>query len=267
LQKLSLIQGITYNWTDPSLDQNQRIGVLAQSVLAAFPQLVGSTTVNFEGTIGTYYTVDYGGLTAPIISGINQLNLNLNEIASTTASSTPASQSFASSFFSSIFSHIATWLADATNGITKIFAKEVDTNTLCVKKSDGSSVCITGDQLANLLANQASSSPSTSSSGGSSGGSTPDTQAPVVTPNGNNPATITVGAVYSDLGATVTDNVDQNLGYKASVDGGATTTPDQITIDTSTVGTHTILYSATDSAGNTGTATRTVNVVDPNTTQ
>jgi methylmalonyl-CoA mutase cobalamin-binding subunit len=66
-----------------------------------------------------------------------------------------------------------------------------------------------------------------------------------------------------DLGATVTDNVDQNLGFVVSLDGGATTTLDQLVLDTSATSTHTILFSATDAAGNTGTATRTVEVVQP----
>jgi len=36
---------------------------------------------------------------------------------------------------------------------------------------------------------------------------------------------------------------------------------DGLTIDTSQLGTHTIIYTATDQAGNTATASRTVNVV------
>ena len=36
-------------------------------------------------------------------------------------------------------------------------------------------------------------------------------------------------------------------------------------IDTSAAGSHTIIYTATDSAGNIGTATRTVNVIDSTT--
>jgi len=97
-----------------------------------------------------------------------------------------------------------------------------------------------------------------------------DVEPPVITINGNNPSTINVGGAYADLGVTVTDNIDQNLGYTASLDGppgGEASGPalsqgDGLTLDTSTAGTHTILYTATDSAGNTATATRTVNVVD-----
>ncbi|MDG2483357.1 MAG: DUF5011 domain-containing protein [Flavobacteriaceae bacterium] len=73
-----------------------------------------------------------------------------------------------------------------------------------------------------------------------------DTTAPVITVLGVNPATVELGAIYTDAGATS--------------DGGETVTTSG-TVDTTTVGEYTITYSATDLAGNTGTATRTVNVV------
>ena len=76
-------------------------------------------------------------------------------------------------------------------------------------------------------------------------------------------ATITVGSTYADLGATVTDNVDQNLGYTVSLDGGATTTVEQLVLDTTATSTHSIVFTATDGAGNTSTATRVVEVVAP----
>ncbi|MCE9643894.1 DUF5011 domain-containing protein [Candidatus Parcubacteria bacterium] len=78
----------------------------------------------------------------------------------------------------------------------------------------------------------------------------PDTTPPTITLSGNNPATIQVGSSYVDLGATVTDNVDQGLGF--------TMTPDSV--DTSTTSVHTLTFTATDSAGNTTSVTRTVNV-------
>jgi hypothetical protein len=42
---------------------------------------------------------------------------------------------------------------------------------------------------------------------------------------------------------------DLNLGIEAVADGGATTTPDQIQIDTTQPATHTIEYVATDQSG------------------
>ncbi len=85
-----------------------------------------------------------------------------------------------------------------------------------------------------------------------------DTTPPMVTVNGNNPAEITVGASYNDLGAAVTDNVDDNLGIKASVNGVDVGDISNISIDTSTSGIHSIMYFATDSQGNIGTAERLV---------
>jgi hypothetical protein len=74
-----------------------------------------------------------------------------------------------------------------------------------------------------------------------------DITAPVITVTGSNPVTIELGDSYADEGATS--------------NGGETVTSSG-TVDTFTVGSYTIIYSATDAAGNTGTATRTVNVKD-----
>ena len=76
-----------------------------------------------------------------------------------------------------------------------------------------------------------------------------DTTAPVITVLGVNPATVELGATYTDAGA--------------SADGSETVTSSG-TVDTSTLGQHTITYSATDDSNNTGTATRTVNVTNVN---
>ena len=75
----------------------------------------------------------------------------------------------------------------------------------------------------------------------------PDTVFPVITVLGDNPATVELGSTYTDAGATS--------------DGGETVSSSG-SVDTDTVGTYTITYSASDAAGNTSTATRTVNVVD-----
>ena len=66
--------------------------------------------------------------------------------------------------------------------------------------------------------------------------------------------TVTPGTDTVEQGATWTD-------AGATADGGETVTV-SCTVDTSTLGTYTITYTATDAAGNTGTATRIVTVVD-----
>jgi len=79
---------------------------------------------------------------------------------------------------------------------------------------------------------------------------TTDTTAPVITLIGANPQVLTVGDSYTELGTTVTDNVDKGL----------TATIDATKVDTTKVGTYTVTYSVKDAAGNAGTKTRTVKV-------
>ena len=82
-----------------------------------------------------------------------------------------------------------------------------------------------------------------------------DTEAPLIHVMGNNPAVVSLGQQYSDLGATVTDNVQRIVGIK--VFGTAD-------IDTKVVGEYQVRYEATDQSGNTGEAVRYVVVYDPN---
>jgi hypothetical protein len=131
------------------------------------------------------------------------------------------------------------------------FAQSFTTNRLCVDKSDGTPVCITGDQLATLLnggePSVEVSGPSTTISGTST--------APTITINGNSPAIIDVGSTYSDLGATAPDNEGRSLGILDFLNGIAVPS---ITIGTSAPATDTIDYVATDTWGNTSTSTRSV---------
>ncbi|HHX16549.1 MAG TPA: DUF5011 domain-containing protein, partial [Mollicutes bacterium] len=79
-----------------------------------------------------------------------------------------------------------------------------------------------------------------------------DNEKPVITINGNSNITINKGSPYSDEGATATDNIDTTVTVTATG-----------SVNPNIVGTYTITYNATDSAGNTATpVVRTVNVVD-----
>jgi hypothetical protein len=86
-----------------------------------------------------------------------------------------------------------------------------------------------------------------------------DTTAPVITVlgagNNGNPAYVVVGTIYTDAGATATDIVD---GSVSVVPSGS--------VDTNTIGSYIITYTATDSASNTATQTRTVDVISANQT-
>ena len=78
-----------------------------------------------------------------------------------------------------------------------------------------------------------------------------DNVPPVITINGSNPATVELGATYTDAGATANDAFH-----------GSTAVTSSSNVDTSVVGSYTVTYTATDLDNNTATASRTVNVVD-----
>ena len=77
-----------------------------------------------------------------------------------------------------------------------------------------------------------------------------DTKAPVITLNGAKEIVVEQGQVYNELGAS---SNDYSYVYSNPL-------PDSI--DTSVLGTQLVTYTATDNAGLTGTATRTISVVD-----
>ncbi|MBD3789678.1 MAG: DUF5011 domain-containing protein, partial [Campylobacterales bacterium] len=78
-----------------------------------------------------------------------------------------------------------------------------------------------------------------------------DTQAPLVTLNGDATVHVEGNSTYEDAGATATDNVD----------GALTPAMSENNVNTAVADTYSVVWSATDNAGNTGSATRTV-VVD-----
>ncbi len=82
----------------------------------------------------------------------------------------------------------------------------------------------------------------------------PDTTSPIITLNGDNPTELIKGTPYTEAGATATD--DREGIVNVTIAGS---------VDTNKVGTYIITYTATDSAGNTATATRTVKIVDTST--
>lgn len=73
--------------------------------------------------------------------------------------------------------------------------------------------------------------------------------APTITLNGSSTMNLTVGGSFTDPGATAVDAVGNAVAVTATG-----------TVNTSTVGTYTVLYSATDQNNNTATTSRTVTV-------
>ena len=237
LVSIEALNAVSFDWNSwmqsNGAATTTQFGFIAQEMLKIFPNLVHQ-----DARTG-YYSLDYQGLFAPIVGAIQELSRRLAALETTVAG-------FADSFTS----------------------KKVQTDELCV-----GTTCVTQAQFLKMVQGSGQSA-AVGNSGTTLGvvsttistASTTDTVPPVITLQGIDPTTIAVGSAYIDLGATVSDNVDTNLGIHVSVDGGATTTPDMIIINTSTPGTHTILFSATDAAGNTGYATRIVSVIASSTT-
>ena len=80
----------------------------------------------------------------------------------------------------------------------------------------------------------------------------PDVTAPVITLNGDSTVTLFQGANYTELGATATDDRDANV--SVSISG---------TVDSATLGTYIMTYTATDTVGNSASIERIINVVLP----
>jgi cysteine-rich repeat protein len=76
-----------------------------------------------------------------------------------------------------------------------------------------------------------------------------DTTAPEITLNGDNPTYLIVGDIFTDPGATAVDAIDGSIEVMSTGE-----------VDTATVGTYTITYTATDTTSHTSTKIRTVYV-------
>ena len=141
LSMLMKLDAVSYVYND---DPTNTLywGLIADKAASTSRQLA---YFNPDGSVQTLNTF---GFLALFTKSIQELNLNLNSIASTTATSTAASRSFAEGFFK----RIGDWLGEKTNGITSIFAKKVETEKLCVS-DEGGKTCITRDELDRLLDN------------------------------------------------------------------------------------------------------------------
>ena len=136
-------------------DGSPDTGFIAQQLYTVYPNAVtkgdNGTDPYIPGVTNTW-SIDYGRLTPLIVKAVQDLNLNVEGIAGT-VTPIPGSDSdtFVTAFFNNIKTQIGTWLADATNGLSDIFATQVDTKTLCVSDDSGAKTCITKSQLDNLL--------------------------------------------------------------------------------------------------------------------
>ncbi|MCF7831345.1 MAG: tail fiber domain-containing protein [Candidatus Pacebacteria bacterium] len=132
LDKVLQLKTVTYNWNDrPNTDA--QIGFLAQDLEQYFPELVAT---NEKGLKSVYYSQ----ITPVLVAAIKEIDLKILDI-----------QNLSDETF---LSRIRNWFADAGNGIGELFVQiirsdKVQTNELCIED-----VCVTKDQLQQLLQNQ-----------------------------------------------------------------------------------------------------------------
>ena len=220
LAEINALNPVTFNWIDPAKGSVPQFGFIAQQVQSVFPDLVSITAPTALTPDGTL-SLNYIDLISPIVAAIQELDKEINSLASTVAG-------FAESFTSQ---------------------RGTFTNELCV-----GSTCVTPAQFQAMVAaaNQSASASASPSPSTSAASDTP----PVIAINGDNPAIVQVGASYSDLGATITGpQADLNLGIKTFLNGPPVSS---IQLATSAAATDTIDYVVTDQNGLTSTSTRTV---------
>jgi len=278
LDKLMSLRAVDYHWSGESSAVGTHTGFVAQEVEAVFPEFVSTDTAGRKA-------VAYGNLIPVMVTAIQQINnkvavldsrlTNLEALVASSESSAETGLTFAQiiSEFVSQFETIGAKFVDGIAYFKNIFVgkltvgstakptgitiyDEVTGLPYCLKIQNGATVSLSGQCPEPSLG-------ATNSNGSATSSPAVDSSVPVLTILGNNPATVPVGSTYSDLGATVTDtnadgSVNNNLGIATFING---VEMQSISLDTSTTSVHTILYKATDGAGNVGEGTRTVNVV------
>jgi hypothetical protein len=304
LDSILALNPVNFTWlSQDALDKGVQNGFLAQEVESIIPGVITdagtSTVVNLDGTVTVITNtkgINYNALWAPTIKAIQEQQLLLGGFASSTATSTTGALSAIPGLHSiiddvraenapDVIDILVAKITSGTRFLTdftvaritalrgyfeELFAKKIHTDEICVKKSDGTEFCLTGDQLQSMLtASVGSTGGSTASSasgnvGGNGGNTTPqDTTPPVFNFNGAaEHATIQVGSTYVDPTTATDETAPGNPTVTVSINGGVSVEVSSLTLDTSTSTVYTLEYSATDVAGNTAHATRTVTVAE-----
>lgn len=130
LAKIRNIDAVTFNWKNDTM-RDPQIGFIAQNLEQYFPELVATDT---DGYKSVYYAQ-----MAPILTkALQELDVQVQDIATLNTEGSFATR-------------VRAWLADAQNGIQKLFAKEIETNSICVADESGAKTCITKSQLDALI--------------------------------------------------------------------------------------------------------------------
>ncbi len=238
LEDLLKIKVRDFNMKTSDIDT---IGFIAQELYEIYPEAVSAKLESDE-----LWGVDYGRITPLLVKSIQDQQEQIEVLQGQVNSLT---------LVGTVEEFVTDQESDGTLVVGRIIAKE----ELCIGDTGGE-VCLNKKELTELKTLLSGTTP-----GGTDSSDANNTSliSPTITILGNNPAEIEVGFIYSDLGAVITDDKGNNLGLYASVDDVDVGDFSNIQIDTSEVGTYTIIYRTTDNDGNTTTAERQVVVYDP----
>jgi hypothetical protein len=125
IDNLLKVRTVTYNWLQ-NPNSPKQIGFLAQNLEQYFPELV---TTDSSGKKAVYYSQ----ITPILVEALREMNLKIIDLSDMAKENTWRDALIA-------------WFESSTNGIQKIFTKEVQTDKLCVGQT-----CVTESQLQQLL--------------------------------------------------------------------------------------------------------------------
>lgn len=128
LSKLQNVRTVSYNWLQNPNSPTQ-IGFLAQNLEQYFPEMVMTDATGKK-------QVYYSQMTPILVEAIREMNLKIIDLSDMAKENTWRDA-------------LVAWFESSTNGIQKIFTKEVQTDKLCVGQT-----CVTESQLQQLLQNQ-----------------------------------------------------------------------------------------------------------------
>ncbi|MEX0933680.1 MAG: immunoglobulin-like domain-containing protein, partial [Candidatus Paceibacterota bacterium] len=264
LEKLRSVEVAEYHYNFEDDSAPRRLGLIAEDAP------VDVLSVNGKG-------VDIYKLATFTLAGVKTLDVKVSglemriaDLEALVASSTLATSDGTSVSVSEVMDYLRSLGVDITDKLAR-FAN-IFTQTLTVgspeapagitlyEQDSGDAYClkvVAGDSV--TLAGACPDQPDVQNPILNTGSTTPS-GAPVIDINGNNPAYLDIGADYSDLGATITDDKDDNLGYTTFVNGVEVLPGEVPYIDTSTTSEHSIIYSVIDTDGNSASAERLVYV-------
>ncbi|MBI5138251.1 MAG: DUF5011 domain-containing protein [Candidatus Vogelbacteria bacterium] len=225
---------------DLKSDGSRHLGFIAEEVRAIEPRLT------FDGNDGLIRGVRYEEMTALLTKAIQEQQAQIDSIRSGIGSSNLSIDSKGELVAKTLMVSSTVEFGSASNPIGVTLYDTVTKEAKCLTIANSATLVSAGKCGVTNETPPSTTIEETTVS---------DTVAPVLTLNGNSPANLTVGDTYSDMGVTVSDNTDSNLGYETSGD----------TVDTTKAGTYIVIYTAEDNSHNVSTTTRTVIVSEPET--